>query len=228
MTIYVAATEKKILTELEGIVYRSTEQLLKFGSGVGRAGAALRLAVGDVRLHINRYVRDGTFARRLLICYRLATDAGITVIWMDGVLKQLVSEKPSNLAAVAVVQNSILFALAQDARILARTEFTSREDVEIMLLRMKDWFDVTKELAAGQQDNPSYAALITLAGSITRYLADTARPLPRMLIYELAPKPGLALSQFIYGDGSRAEELAAENKIVHPAFFGNVVRAMSA
>ena len=142
-------SNKKIFTEIEGIVYRSTEQLLKFGSGVGRAGSDLRMAVGDLRAHINRYVRDGSFGYRLSVCYRLATDAGISVQWMDNVLKQLVSETPSDLAAVAVVQNSILFALAQDARILGKSEFASREDVEAMLQRMKNWFDVTKELAAG-------------------------------------------------------------------------------
>jgi hypothetical protein len=93
---------------------------------------------------------------------------------------------------------------------------------------MKNWFDIAIELAAGQQDNPSYAALITLAGSITRYLADTARPLPRMLTYELIPMPGLALSQFIYSDGSRSEELAKENRVVHPAFCPAKIRALSA
>jgi len=219
---------KKVFSEIEGIIVRSTDQLLAFTEAKGRAASQLRYAVGDLRAHINRYVRDGTFGRRLLVCYRLATDAGISVKWMDNVLKQLTSEQPSYLAAVAVVQNSILFALAQDARILAKTEFDSREDVESMLRRMKNWFDIAIELAAGQQDNPSYAALIGLAGSITRYLADTARPLPRMLEYQLIPMPGLALSQFIYSEGSRAEELAAENKIVHPAFFQNRVRALSA
>jgi len=221
-------SNKKIFTEIEGIVYRSTEQLLKFGSGVGRAGCDLRMAVGDLRAHINRYVRDGTFGHRLSVCYRLATDAGISVQWMDNVLKQLVSETPSDLAAVAVVQNSILFALAQDARILGKTEFTSREDVEAMLQRMKNWFDVTKELAAGQKDNPSYAALIGLAGTITRYLADVARPLPRMIHYMLDPMPALAISQRIYGEGSRAEEIAAENKVIHPAFCPNHIMALSA
>jgi prophage DNA circulation protein len=164
----------------------------------------------------------------LLACYRLATEAGMTVQWMDRVLTQLVSEKPSDLAAVSVVQNSILFALAQDARILAKTEFQSREDVQRMLERMKGWFDISIELAAEQRDNPSYAALITLAGSITRYLADTARPLPRMLHYQVQPMPGLTLSQMIYHEGSRAEEIAAENKVVHPAFCPINIRALSA
>jgi prophage DNA circulation protein len=219
---------KKVFTEIEGIVYRSTEQLLGFAEAKGRAASELRYTVGDLRAHINRYVRDGTFGRRLMISYRLATDAGISVKWMDNVLKQLASETPSDLAAVAVVQNSILFALAQDARILAKTNFTSREDVDNMLVRMKGWFDVAIELAAGQRDNPGYAALISLAGSITRYLADVARPLPRMLAYELLPMPGLTLSQFIYSDGSRSEEIAAENKVVHPLFCPAHIKALSA
>ena len=219
---------RKTVLEIEGIVIRSTDQLMKFGSGIGRAGSEMRFVIGDLRANLYRYLRDGSFGRRLLICYKTATAAGITVQWMDNVLEQLVSETPSDLVAVAVVQNSILFALAQDGRILAKTEFTSREDVEVMLKRMKNWFDITKELAAEQEDNPGYAALINLGGAVTRYLADVARPLPRMLEYTLDPMPGLTMSQFIYHDGDRGEELAAENHVVHPLFFPIHIRAMSA
>jgi prophage DNA circulation protein len=219
---------RKLVAEIAGIVERSLNELQKFGSGVGRPGADLRLAIGDLRAHIGAYLRDGSFGRRLLICYRAATEAGVTVQWMDNVLKQLTSETPTYLPSVLVVQNSCLFALAQDARILNKTEFKSREDVQVMLVRMKNWFDVTKELAAEQRDNPSYAALINLGGTITRYLADVARPLPRMLDYDFTPLPALALSQLIYFEGSRAEEIAAENRVVHPAFCPNHIRALSA
>lgn len=219
---------KVALNEIEAIVKRTTDNLLEFVSFAGRAGSEFRLAVGDLRAHINEYVRDGSFGNRLMTCFRLATSAGITVDWLDKVLEQLVAEEPSELSARAVVQSSILFALAQDGRILAVTEFTSRDDVDAMLERMRDWFDKVKDLAADEMDDPSYRALNNLAGAIIRYLADVARPLPRMVDYELAPMPALAMAQYIYGDGSRAEELAAEARVVHPAFMPRKVRALSA
>jgi hypothetical protein len=219
---------RKAVSEIEGIVERATDLLLTFISETGRAGAELRYAVGDLQARINVYVVDGSFGARVLNCFTLATEAGITVDWLDKVLEQLTSEQPAELTAVLVTQYLTLMALAQDGRILAATEFTSREDVEDMLTRMKNWFDITQELASDQADNPAYAALISLSGAITRYLSDVARPLPRMLDYQVVPMPALALSQFLYHVGDRSDELVDENKIVHPAFCPNQIRGLSA
>jgi hypothetical protein len=226
--IYPAKTPAKtVLNEIEGIVYRSTAELMAFGSGIGRAASSLRAAVGDVRAHINKYVADGSFGRRLVQCYRLATEAGISVNWMDNVLKQLMSEKPKTLPAVLVVQASILFALAQDGRIIRRTEFVSRTDVDNMLVKMKNWFDVAKMLASEQRDNPIYNQIVALGGAITRYLADTARPLPRMLTYTFEPSPALKVAWSIYYEDDHSEDIIAENKVVHPAFCPINLRALS-
>ena len=65
---------------------------------------------------------------RLKVCFRQATAAGITVDWMDRIIKQLVAETPTALTASTVVQNALLFALAQDGRIIAATEFKSRDE----------------------------------------------------------------------------------------------------
>ena len=220
-------TVKKALNEIEAIVFRTTDLLLGFISKTGRAGSELRYAVGDLQARVNVYVRDGTFGRRMLNCFKLATQAGITVQWLDKILQQLESEKPSELSVVLVVQNMVLMALAQDARILAVTEFTSRNDVDDMLVRMKDWFDVARDAAANQRDNPSYQALNYLAGAVTRYLADVARPLPRMIDFEVIPSPSLALSQYLYHVGDRDVELTQENKIIHPLFCPHQMRGLS-
>lgn len=220
-------TVKKTLNEIEGIVTRTTNLLLEYISETGRAGSELRYQVGDLQARINQYVRDGSFGRRVLIVFRLATAAGITVDWLDKVLESLVNEKPSELGVVLVVQNMILIALAQDGRILATTQFTSRQDVEDMIARMKDWFDTARDLAAEQRDNPTYQALNYLAGATTRYLADVARPLPRMIVFNVAPSPALALSQYLYGDGARADELVQENRIIHPLFCVHQMRGLS-
>lgn len=220
--------DKRIITEIFGIVERSMAQLIAFGSSAGRPGAQLRFTIGDLLAHYADYFQDKTFPNKLLACYTAATDAGITVVWMDNVLNQLFSETPKYLESVSVVQNSILMALSQDAFILAKTDFVSFDDVEVMLKRMKNWFDQARELAAGQKDNLSYNALIALGGSITRYLADTARPKPRLLTYKLAPMPALTMSQYIYHTGTRTDELIAENKVVHPMFMPTTIRGLSA
>ena len=95
--------------------------------------------------------------------------------------------------------------------------------------KMKDWFDVIRDIVADSMDGPTYEALVNLMAAITRYLGDVARPLPRMVQFTLsAPMPALAASQYIYADGTRGEELVAENKIVHPAFCRLNMRALSA
>ena len=53
--------------------------------------------------------------------------------------------------------------------------------------------------------------------------------LPRMVSYTVgAVMPALTLANRIYADAGRADELAAENKIIHPAFCPREGRALSA
>jgi hypothetical protein len=216
------------LDEINGIVRRITANLMKF-SAMGATGAAVRQACGDLNARTSIYVIDGTFANRLLNCFRLATAAGMTLDWMDQVLTGLVNEQPTSLMSSSVVQNSLIMSIAQDGRIIAATVYVSRNDVDATMQRMNNWFEIIKDIIADTMSGPAYEAFITLTGAITRHLTDTARPLPRMLNYTLASTmPGLAASQYIYGDGSRDEELAAENKVVHPLFMPRNLRALSA
>jgi prophage DNA circulation protein len=41
-------------------------------------------------------------------------------------------------------------------------------------------------------------------------------------------RPVLAIAQALYGDAGRADELRAENKVVHPLFMPAAGRALSA
>jgi hypothetical protein len=215
--------------EIDEIVARTLANLLAFTGKEGRSGAELRLRAGDVMARCSFYIIDGTFAGRLLQCFQLATASGISLMWMDRVIAGLVEEKPSALASTSVVQNSLIYALAQEARIIRAINFESRDDVDSTMKRMKGWFDIIKDIIADTMSGPAYQDFINLCAAITRYLTDTARPLPRMLRYELADTmPALAISNYIYGEGDRSEELVAENKIVHPAFMQRTLRAMSA
>jgi hypothetical protein len=220
---------KSEIDEIAGIVKRTTANLLSFTAMVGRSGVELRYAVGDLNAHVSTYLTDGSFADRLRNCFRLATDAGISLNWMDKVLDGLVKEKPSTVISTSVVQNALIMAMAQDGRIIAATIYQSRDDIDVTMRRMKEWFDILREIFADTMSGPGYEAFITLTAAITRHLTESARPLPRMLRYDLAASlPGLAISQYIYGEGGRAEEISAENKTVHPLFCQRTLRALSA
>jgi hypothetical protein len=215
--------------EIDEIVARTLANLLAFTGKEGRAGAELRLRAGDIMARGSLYIIDGTFAGRLLQCFSLATASGITLMWMDRVIAGLVKEKPTALTSTSVVQNCLIYALAQEARIIRAIKFESRDDVDATMRRMVGWFETIKHIIADTMSGPAYQAFINLCAAITRYLTDTARPLPRMLGYELAATmPALAVSQYIYGEGDRSDELVTENKIVHPAFMQRTLRAMSA
>lgn len=215
--------------EIEEIVKRTMTNLLAFSGMQGRQGSELRRAAGDLVAGINLYIADGSFANRLLTCFTLATSAGINLDWMDRVIKQLADERPTTLTSTSVVQNSLIFALAQEGRIIAATRYTSRDDVDITMHRMKDHFDVIRFLTADTMSGPGYEAFITLTAAITRFLTDRARPLPRMLRYDMpSVMPALTMSNYIYGDGSRDIELEQENKVVHPLFMPLHIRAMNA
>jgi hypothetical protein len=224
-----AVTVNEDINEIKGIVKRTTSSLLTFVNKPGRQGAQLRHAVGDLNAYVEIYIADATFAERLRSCFSLATDAGISLAWLDKVLRSLSTETPKSLTARSVVQNSAIFALAQQGRIIAKTEFRSRDDVDDTMRRMKAWFDEARDRAADIMENPSYLSLLDLAAAVTRYLTDIARPLPRMLRYDLpVVYPSLTASNYIYGEGDRAEELVAENRIVHPLFMKRTLRALSA
>jgi len=118
-------------------------------------------------------------------------------------------------------------ALAAQCRLIAEMGFVSRDDVVAMQKRMKFSFDAAKEMAADVMDNEVYAAIVNLAAKLARHLADTALPLPQVVQYQLTPMPSLAWSYRIYSDASRAEEIAQDNKIIHPLFMPASVRALS-
>ena len=139
-------TTRDTIEEISAIVGRTTNLLIADIGIAGQQGADLRFAVGDLNANIAVYLADGTFANRLLQCFRLATAAGITILQLDAVLEQLTTEQPISLEASIVVENSITFALAQDGKIIGATTYTSRDDVDAAMKHMKGWFDIARDL----------------------------------------------------------------------------------
>lgn len=195
----------------------------------GRPGSDLRRAIGDLRADAAMLIAAATLSATLINCFTLARLAGATLLTMGAVRTEIEGEMPAGLAGVAVAQAGIRFALAQEARIVAAVVFTSRQDVDATLARFNDAFADAEEYAADNLDAANYQALVALHASVTRYLVDTARPLPRMINFEFPQRmPALTMANRIYADASREDELIAENKAVHPAFMPRQIKALSA
>lgn len=121
------------------------------------------------------------------------------------------------------------FALIGMARAFAATSFRSRDDVQIALGRANGAFAPAIEEAADEGDNVAYRDFVSLHAAVTRDLAQRGRPLPRMVDFRFPLRlPTLVLSQKLYGTGERADEIGAENKVIHPLFAPAQGRALSA
>ncbi len=195
----------------------------------GPEAAELRHAIGDIEANLEEMVHDGTYTVALLRCFSAANDTGINLMRMEKLVRDLFALETETDLATATVQVSIVYALAQEARTIVKMTFTNREQIDALMIRIKSLFDDAKETAADHMDSSAYAALIRLAATLVHHLVITAQPLPQIVEYLFpAPMPSLAVSNRIYGVGSRSEELIATNRVVHPAFMNVDVTALSA
>lgn len=202
-------------------------------SGVDAAsqgGATLRQLCGSLSADAVDQVQAGTFGPPLLACFSAATTAGATFAGMDGVRQAAQSTASADLPVQRVAQVSAVYALAQIARILAATAFTSRQDIDAALARVNAAFAPAEDFAAGRFNNTVWRALVAMHGAVVRDLNTRARPLPRIVPYAFATRmPLLTLANRLYGDSGRADELLAENRdTVHPLFMPASGRALLA
>jgi hypothetical protein len=206
--------------EIGDIVNRLLDNLsLCVSSQSGKPGADLRRQIGRVRGGYFELLINGGFGIALLTCFRLAFDANVKLNSLAHVRNQLLDEKPAKEIGSAIVQSAIMFCLSTESRIITRMTFVSREDCEVMMGKMKMAFDAARDKAADAIDSMAYQQLTFLAGALTNHLATASRPLPRMVAFHFARNfPALTASYRIYQVADRAEELVAENKIVHPGF----------
>ncbi len=220
----------KEAVELDGIINRLLDNLsLSITSQTGRDGVELRHKIGEIRSKYNSMISGGTFSTELLSCFQLALTANVKLSGLFIVHQGLFQETPVGEISVAVVQIGVLFCLSTESRLIVKIEFTSRDDVEIMMNKMRNVFDIARVLSADAQDTMPYQKLTILAGNLINHLSTVARPLPRMVSFSMSTSfPSVTLSQRIYYTADRAEEIVAENKIIHPAFCLRDIRGLSA
>jgi hypothetical protein len=200
-----------------------------FAGASGRAEFGSRNAIGDVYANGEEYLISKTLAAPLLLCFSTTLAEGATWSQFNVLRAKILSEKPVMLTGTLVVQLSQRYCLSQMARILAATDFVSRDDANAALARMSALYDPEVEAAADQHDAETYQALIALYAATVRDLASRALVLPQVVIFEFqVPAPALWLAQRIYQDGSRADEMVAENRVVNPCFMPRTIRALAA
>jgi len=180
--------------------------------------AALRRCVGMMMSDVNM-IHIETFAVAMRIALDLARLAGATLASMGKVRLAALAEDPQSLGAIETVQTIIRLSLAQEARLVTAITFISRDDAATVAMEMGAAFDQAAEVASDDLDAASYMAIINLQSTLTKYLSDVGRMLPRHIPYSLPVSvPALTMSQTYYGDGAHAQELADENKVINPAF----------
>lgn len=194
----------------------------------GRSGSDLRRVCGDMKVNAEIYIAKNVIGPKLSNCFMQARITGATLSEFNRIREALVAEDAVSLVAVLIKQSSVCFSLQQMSIVLTGTTFTSREDVERVRDEINLAFDPAEETAADEMVRTVYFALVSLHAAVTFHLYETARPLPQMLQFEFAAtRPTLIQSHRLYSEASRADQLRAENKVVHPAFAPRQGRALS-
>lgn len=192
------------------------------------AAGSLNQTAGSLRAYAETAIAGQTVGAQLVTIFVLLRQAGATFAGIDAVRRQaLATSIVSGLAGV-VVDAVALQALACQCRLVADTDFTSREQVEASRTALDAAFDASIVKASDDLDQVTVRALVGLRAAVMRDLSIRARPLPKMVSYAFPRRlPALAIAQRLYGDGGRSAEVIAENAVVHPLFMPAVGRALS-
>jgi prophage DNA circulation protein len=222
--------KKKDLNEAVAVTNTLLTALLAtLGGQTGMDGAQLMFLCGQLAANAGDEIAAAAFGADFAACFEQARVAGATLAQFEAIRLLAMGQNPVGIPAIAVQNAGVRFVLVEEARILAATEFTSRDDIDNALAQVGAAFDAAELTAADSLDSGAYEAIIALHAAVNSDLVTRSLPLPRMVTYSYPlRKPALWLSQRIYGDGSRGDELVAENKTVHPAFMPPAGRCLSA
>jgi len=196
---------------------------------LGTVGADLEAAVGDLRASAPRLLRHGGLHAQLLTCFDLARQTGMTFDTVERLRKTVASLGPADARSIVLQTYSVAFCCIQEAAVVADTAFTSRDEVDRVTGLLAAAFSASQDAMATNGDAATYRALVSLRAAAVRDLTDRARPLPQLVTYvEAVSFSSLVLAQRRYGDASRADEIVAENEVVHPLFMPLTGRVLSA
>jgi len=220
--------QKADAEEAAPIARLAMEAILATTTGQGRPGADLRTAIGDFNAHALTLIQSDRSGPPLAAIFELTRKNGATLPQLALVRAAVASQSPLTVGARLMKNSLINLSLATEARVIADTEFSSREAAEDMKEAMSEAFDQMEEIAADDMDQETYSALTALHAALVEHLITAERPLPHMLNFQFnAPGPTLVFAYRLYADASRADELREENGVIHPLFAPPFGRALS-
>jgi hypothetical protein len=214
--------------DLELVIGHICDYMSNMVSAKGEQAAIMRRAIGDMRTNGLEYLVDKTFGTNLWNIFGIARTLPITVDRVTFVRQQIYTEKPIGPIATLVVDTAILYCLTTESIMLTRMTFTNRNDITDLMKRMKSGFDQARDTAADRFDSATYQNLNYLAGSLINHLNSVALLLPSIVQFKYqASLPSLYLSNRIYQDTSRTDELEEMNDVVHPLFMPQTLDGLS-
>lgn len=194
------------------------------GTATGVTGAQLRYLCGVLAVNAGTQLAlspgNVSFWISLAQCFDAAQAIStVTFNNMEAVRVACDAATPTGAPAKAVKNFSVRMSLAEQAKILAATTFTSRQSIDNIFNVIDASFDEAIRLAADNQDNVVYVALITMQAAVSNDLATRALPLPKLVAYNFTrQRSSLAMAQSLYQDPTRSDELIAENRPIRPLF----------
>lgn len=220
--------QKSELTEAKEIAGRMMTELMQFPITSNVDAAKLRTAVGRFMVDFSMLVDTKVIGTELFACFEQARAAGATLNTMDRIRISLFAESPLYNLGLVVVNAGILFSFIEQSQLIAVMNFSSSGDVDDLMDAMNKIIDDIKLNKADSFASSDYQNFVFLAALLIQHMSATERQLPRVIQYHWSVNyPALTLSNRIYGDGSRSDELIAENNTVHPAFMQRDIVALS-
>jgi prophage DNA circulation protein len=205
--------------EATGIVQRMMKQLMTTVPASGANGADARATIGDVQTNAYALLREDALGAPLNSAFVLAVQNGATFPQMEQVRRSIMAETPITIGGVLVQNCGIELCLASESELIANMTFVSRQDVDAVKTAIRPPFEDSIEISADEMDQQTFQGITALYAAVVNHLVNTARPLPRLINYQFNRiMPTVVLAQRLYADASRADEIRAENKIVHPLF----------
>jgi hypothetical protein len=215
--------------QLRLIIGHICDYISNMVSAKGEQAASMRRQIGDLRSFGLDYLEDKTFGTNLLAIFTSALTLPITADRVAFVRQQLYGETPTGMIAILVVDTAILYCLTTESIFITRETFTSRNEITDLMKRMKTGFDQARDTAADRFDSATYQNLNYLAGSLINHLNSVALQLPSIVYFNYqASMPSLYLSNRIYQDTSRTDDLEDMNDVVHPLFMPQSITGLSA
>jgi prophage DNA circulation protein len=215
--------------EALAIATRMLAALLSFSlTPTGTAGADLRSAVGRFLANFSELVIDKVVGTELFACFEQARAAGATLYSMNTVREAMFLEQPAFQLGFDMMNAGIIFSFVEQSEIISRMEFKSRSQVSVLLDEVSVVIEAIKLNKADEFIPNDYQNFVSLAALLVQHMSATERQLPRIIQLQMPVHyTSLSLSNRIYGEGGRSEELAAENKTVHPAFMQRDIIALA-